>query len=149
MPGKEHSVFLHKPLKKPLAASPKSLFSYWEEFRSDVCAFIRGLELLLIPWKSFRISFHCSTIKLNHAKSTAKTGCRSLPMHSKQWDLRATWYLMMSVMQNAADVQLVFTGYLRAKTATQIGRLRTNIQYFRQTNTPCSLCYRRGCHVCL
>lgn len=67
--------------------------------------------------------------------STAQTVCGSAFSESKQWDLSAVWHFMMSVTGDAADVQLAFTGYLGAKTATEIVRLRTNIQYFQLTNT--------------
>lgn len=66
---------------------------------------------------------------------TAQTGCGPVFAKSKQRDLSAVWHFMMSVTGDGADLQLAFAGYLGAKTATQIVRLRTNIQYFLLTNT--------------
>lgn len=106
---------LWQRLKIPLSHTEKNLGQM-------VFALVTELWLLLLLRGWFRTNSHLFAIKTRprRAPQAPETGCRSVCAKSKQWDLSVVWHFVTSVMGSAADVQLVFTGYLGAKAAIQL-----------------------------
>lgn len=61
----------------------------------------------------------------------AQNGCGSVLAKSKQQDLSDVWHFMMSVMGDSVDVQLVFSGYLRAKNCHSACQIEDKHTVFR------------------